>query len=86
MTMIQRFEDIQAWQEARKLVKMIYALTNKDLFSKVSECVTKYEELQFLPWQILRKDLIANRRLNLPAFLGLQDALQLKFNQYFMLH
>ena len=34
MTMIQRFEDIQAWQEARKLVKMIYALTNKDLFSK----------------------------------------------------
>ncbi len=34
MAMIQRFEDIQAWQEARKLVKMIYALTNKDLFSK----------------------------------------------------
>ena len=34
MTMIQRFEDIQGWQEARKLVKMIYALTNKDLFSK----------------------------------------------------
>lgn len=24
MTMISRFEDIQAWQEARKLVKMIY--------------------------------------------------------------
>ena len=34
MAMIQRFEDIQAWQEARKLVKMIYSLTNKDLFSK----------------------------------------------------
>ena len=34
MVMIQRFEDIQAWQEARKLVKMIYALTSKDLFSK----------------------------------------------------
>ena len=34
MVMIQRFEDIQAWQEARKFVKMIYALTSKDLFSK----------------------------------------------------
>lgn len=34
MTMIQKFEDIQAWQEARLLVKMIYRLTNKDNFSK----------------------------------------------------
>jgi four helix bundle protein len=32
--MIQRFEDIQAWQESRKLVRMIYSLTNKELFSK----------------------------------------------------
>jgi four helix bundle protein len=34
MAMIQRFEDIQAWQEARTLVKMIYQLTNKEKFSK----------------------------------------------------
>ena len=34
MTLIQRFEDIQAWQEARKLVKMIYLITNKELFSR----------------------------------------------------
>lgn len=34
MAMIQRFEDIQGWQEARILVKMIYQLTNKDKFSK----------------------------------------------------
>lgn len=34
MSMIQRFEDIQGWQEARKLVQMIYQLTNKDKFSK----------------------------------------------------
>jgi len=34
MAMIQRFEDIQTWQESRKLVKMIYSLTSKDLFSK----------------------------------------------------
>ena len=29
-----RFEDIQAWQEARKLVKMIYVLTDEGKFSK----------------------------------------------------
>ena len=34
MAMIQKFEDIQAWQEARALVKMVYQLTNKDKFSK----------------------------------------------------
>ncbi len=34
MPLIKRFEDIEAWQEARKLVKMIYLLTNKDHFSK----------------------------------------------------
>ena len=34
MAMIQRFEDIPAWQEARKLVKMIYSITNRELFSR----------------------------------------------------
>lgn len=34
MTMISRFEDIQAWQEARKLVKMIYKLTEVGKFAK----------------------------------------------------
>ena len=34
MSMIQRFEDIQAWQEARILVKMIYQLTKEEKFSK----------------------------------------------------
>jgi len=27
---ITRFEDIEAWQEARKLVKMVYVVTNKN--------------------------------------------------------
>jgi four helix bundle protein len=31
---IRRFEDIQAWQEARKLVKMIYLLTDEGKFAK----------------------------------------------------
>jgi four helix bundle protein len=34
MPLIDRFEDIQAWQEARQLVKMIYGLTNRGSFSK----------------------------------------------------
>ncbi len=32
--MISRFEDIEGWQEARKLVKMIYQLTEKGAFAK----------------------------------------------------
>jgi len=34
MAMITRFEEIQAWQEARKLVKMIYKLTNSGTLAK----------------------------------------------------
>jgi hypothetical protein len=34
MALITRFEDIQGWQEARKLVKMIYKLTNSGIFAK----------------------------------------------------
>ena len=31
---LKRFEDIHAWQEARKLVKMIYVLTERGQFAK----------------------------------------------------
>ncbi len=34
MPLIERFEDIQGWQEARKLTKMIYDLTIKVEFGK----------------------------------------------------
>jgi len=34
MPLITRFEDIQAWQEARKLVTMIYRLTNSGTLAK----------------------------------------------------
>ncbi len=34
MPLITRFEDIQAWQEARKLVKMIYQLTGSGNLAK----------------------------------------------------
>jgi len=34
MTPLTRFEDIQAWQEARKLVQLIYNLTSQGLIAK----------------------------------------------------
>ena len=34
MTSITKFEDLIAWQEARKLVSMIYKITSDGLFSK----------------------------------------------------
>lgn len=34
MSLITRFEEIQAWQEARKLVKMIYQLTSSGMLAK----------------------------------------------------
>lgn len=34
MAKIERFEDIQAWQRARELVKEIYAVSNNGVFSK----------------------------------------------------
>ncbi|HET9913785.1 MAG TPA: four helix bundle protein, partial [Anaerolineales bacterium] len=34
MSLITRFEEIQAWQEARKLVRMIYQLTSSGMFAK----------------------------------------------------
>ncbi len=34
MSFVTRFEDIQGWQEARKLVKAIYKLTNSGAFAK----------------------------------------------------
>lgn len=34
MSLITRFEDIQAWQESRKLVKMIYQLTSSGTLAR----------------------------------------------------
>lgn len=34
MAMLERFEDILAWQEARKLTQQIYALTESGAISK----------------------------------------------------
>lgn len=34
MALIRRFEDIQGWQEARKLVKMVYAISSEGAFAR----------------------------------------------------
>jgi four helix bundle protein len=34
MTKIEKFEEIQAWQKARELVKSIYGITNEVNFAK----------------------------------------------------
>ncbi len=34
MAKIERFEDLKCWQEARKLVKMVYQATNEGAFAK----------------------------------------------------
>lgn len=38
---IQRFEDLECWQEARKLVKLIYELTKKEKFRKDFDLVNQ---------------------------------------------
>jgi len=48
MAMIQRFEDIQAWQEASKLVRMIIQLQVKNYFPKILGCEIKFDELRYL--------------------------------------
>ena len=39
MPTINRFEELECWQEARKLVRMIYTLTKMDKFKKDFELV-----------------------------------------------
>ena len=34
MATVKRFEDLECWQEARKLVKLVYEVTNKNSFKK----------------------------------------------------
>lgn len=41
MVTVKRFEDLECWQEARKLVRLIYKLTKKNEFSKDFALVTQ---------------------------------------------
>jgi four helix bundle protein len=39
MATIKRFEDLECWKEARRLVKIVYSLTKKNEFKKDYELV-----------------------------------------------
>jgi four helix bundle protein len=41
MARIDRFEDLHCWQEARKLVKLIYKITKKEPFNKDRDLVSQ---------------------------------------------
>ena len=34
MSKLERFQDVDAWQKARKLCRLVYKITKKDQFSK----------------------------------------------------
>jgi len=44
MATIKRFEDLECWQEARKLVKLVYELTKGDLFKRDFELKGQIKE------------------------------------------
>jgi hypothetical protein len=39
--LIKRFEDIEVWKEARRLVNMVYDLTDKSLFKKDAQILNR---------------------------------------------
>ena len=80
MSLIMRFEDIQAWQEARKLMKMIYKLTNSGMLEQLQraavssmtniaegfDCESKAEFARFLG--IARRSAVEVQSLLYAAF------------------
>ena len=49
MALIKKFEDIVAWQEARRLVANIYRLTNSGALARDYGLVTNFNVPQYLP-------------------------------------
>jgi hypothetical protein len=47
MALITRFEDVHAWQEARKLVKMIYMLPLRVILRRILACGTRFNAPPF---------------------------------------
>jgi len=61
---IEKLEDIQSWQEAQYLTKMIYGHTKNSPLRRIWDFEDKFRQHVFLLWQILRKALIGNLRRN----------------------
>jgi len=81
--LITRFEEIQAWQEARKLVKMIYKLTNSGMSAKDEGLRDQIQRAAVSSMTNIEKDLIASLKQNLRVFLASSGGLLWKFNHYF---
>ncbi len=45
---IKRFENIQAWQEARGLRKLVYAATRAQAFARDLDCADRSNRRQYL--------------------------------------
>jgi hypothetical protein len=71
MSMITRFEDIQAWQEARKLVKMIYELTNSGALSKDFGLRDQIQRASVSSMTNIAEEFDCESKLEFARFLGL---------------
>ena len=70
MSMITRFEDIQAWQEARKLVKMIYGLTNSGALAKDSGLRDQIQRASVSSMTNIAEGFDCESKLEFARFLG----------------
>src|SRR5512144_65014 len=71
MAMISRFEDIQAWQEARQLVKMIYKLTNLGPFAKDFGLRDQIERASVSAMTNIAEDFDSETKAEFARFLGI---------------
>ena len=50
MAKVNRFEELECWQEARNFVKLIYELTKKTLSEKILNWLGKSKGVLFHQW------------------------------------
>ena len=77
---IERFEDLEIWQEARELFRFVFSVTSSDPFKKDFKPVTKFVLPLGQLWIILRKVLIEGAIKNLFNFYLLQKGVQEKYD------
>ena len=82
---IEQFEDIEAWQLARKLTRKVYDLTKKAQFARDFGLKKQIQDAAAHPCTILRKDSIRRQTRSLFVFFGMQNGLALKSRVNFTL-
>ena len=71
MAMIQRFEDMQSWQEARKLVKIIDSITSKEVFSRDFEMRDQIRRASVSVMADIAEGFDCESKLEFARFLGI---------------